>query len=81
MRAQWPKQLPKRYAAKSILSVTEVAEIGGISIRAVERFYVREFPNATRLGNGARAPFVIPTADVEEFLKRVNAKEKSEPAT
>ena len=78
MPAQWPKQLPKRYATKPILSVTDVAEIGGISTRAVQRYYVSEFPNVVKVGPA----FAIPTADVEEFLKRVTtAKEKSEPAT
>jgi len=77
MPAHWPKQLPKRYATRPILSVLDVAEIGGISERAVQRYYVREFPNVVKVGPA----FAIPTSDVEAFLARVNAKEKSGPDT
>jgi hypothetical protein len=79
MHAKWPKRLPKRYAEKSVLSVKEIAEIGHIGERSVQRFYIREFPNAIKLGTAFNAQYAIPTSDVVAFLERVHGNKKDEP--
>ncbi len=79
MRAQWPRRLPKRFSTKLILTVREVAEIGHISERSVQRFYIREFPNAVKMGEAFNAQYAIPVSDVSDFLDRLHAPKKSEP--
>jgi len=81
MRAQWPRHLPKRFEAKLFLTVQQIAEIGRISDRAVQRFYIKEFPNAERMGKATNAQFAVPTSDVADFLIRVHTTKQSEPAT
>lgn len=80
MRAQWPKHLPKRFAKKTVLSVKDVAELGGITERSVQRFYIREFPNAVKLGTAFNSQYAIPVDDVIDFLDRLQDTQKSEPA-
>ena len=81
MRAQWPRHLPKRYADKLILTVQEIAEIGHISDRAVQRYYIPEMPNAVRMGRARNAQIAVPIGDFIAFLDRCHQTKQSEPAT
>lgn len=73
-RANWPAKLPKQYHDRPFLTVADLATIGGVSHRAILRFWIVKVPGAAKIGPGKNAAFVLPAAGVIAFLSAVNAK-------
>lgn len=70
--AKWPKTLPKKYRATRMITSRDLAEIGGVSRISISRFWIRHFPNAVKMWDQQNAPWIIPTEDVIDFLKKIN---------
>ncbi len=53
-----------------LLSVTDVAEQLGVTVRTVQR-WVRDghFPGAFKVGPGKTSPYVIPVEDFEAYIE------------
>ena len=66
---------PGTHPLNEIVTVTEVAELLGITPRAVQGLIGRgHFPNARKLGPGETSAFLIPKSDLDAYLKKREAQ-------
>lgn len=70
--AHWPKKLPKRYETKRLLTVRDLADIAKVSRIAINRYWIRQIDGAEKMGEHKNDPWAVQTADVINFLNKMN---------